>query len=114
MDIDMSRFDEVWVDLPDGQAMCALINGDVGWLMYLRESGDAGFSSRNPDYAGPPNAEIEYFLSNGQLDTYPASWALPVAEVRRALEFFKQKQRPPPWVTWHNDSGDDTEISGSS
>ncbi len=54
MDIDRSRFDEVWVNLPDGQAMCALINDDFGWLMYLRENGDAGFSSRNPDSPGRP------------------------------------------------------------
>ena len=37
MSIDRSRFDEVWVEMPDGQAMCALINGDLGWLMYLRD-----------------------------------------------------------------------------
>jgi hypothetical protein len=113
MTTDRSRFNEVWVELPDGQAMCALINGDLGWLMYLRENGDAGFSSRNPSYAGPANAEIEYELSNGQRDTYPASWALPLAEVRRALEYFEREQRPPPWVTWHNDSDDGTVIGGS-
>lgn len=99
MGIDRSRFAEVWAVTPDGQAMCALINGDLGWLMYLRENGDAGFSSRNPEYTGPADAEIEYYLRNGQWDTYPASWALPVAEVRRALEYFEREQRPPAWVT---------------
>lgn len=94
-------FDEVWVQLPDGQALCALINGDRGWLMYLREEGDAGFSSCNPEYDGPPGAEIEYYLSNGQRDVYPASWALPIAEVRRALEYFERERRRPPCVVWH-------------
>lgn len=103
---DLSRFDEIWVELPDGQTLCALINGDAGWLMYLRGDEDAGFSSRNPHYSGPPDAVIEYCLSNGQVDEYPAAWALPVAEVRRALEFFRQEHRPPPFITWHNDSGD--------
>jgi hypothetical protein len=112
--MDRSRFDEVWVESPDGQAMCALINDDLGWLMYLRENGDAGFSSRNSKYTGPADLEIEYCLSNGQRDTYPASWALPVAEVRRALEFFAQEHRPPPWITWHNDSGDSCVIGGSA
>ena len=51
--------------------MVALINGEFGWLMYLRYDGDAGFSSRNPSYQGPSDAMIEYFLSNGQLDEYP-------------------------------------------
>jgi hypothetical protein len=98
-----SPYEEVWVDSPDGQSLCALINGDRGWLMYLREEGDSGFSSRNPDYTGPANAQIEYELSNGQHDFYPASWALPIAEVRRALEYFAQEHRQPPFVVWHED-----------
>ena len=114
MSADQSPFDDVWVTLPDGQIMSALINGEVGWLMYTREEGDAGFSSRNPHYDGPQDAEIEFVLSNGQRDLCPASWALPIAEVRRALEYFQREQRPPPFVAWHNDSGDGTTIDGSS
>jgi hypothetical protein len=98
-----SPFAEAWVETPDGQSMYALINGDRGWLMYLRENGDSGFSSRNPNYGGPANAEIEYRLSNGQHDLYPASWALPVAEVRRALEYFESHCQRPPFITWHED-----------
>jgi len=45
---------EVWLESPSGSALCALINGDVGWLMYLRERDDAGFSSPNPNYVGSP------------------------------------------------------------
>jgi hypothetical protein len=97
-------FEETWLHAPDGQALCALINGDRGWLMYLRHKGDAGFSSRNPSYDGDPGAEIEYFLSNGQQeDFYPASWALPVQEVRRALEHFDREHTRPPFVVWHED-----------
>src|SRR4051794_32258296 len=95
-----SPFKEIWVESPDGQSLCALINGDLGWLMYLREEGDSGFSSRNPDYDGPPEALIEYRLSNGQHDLYPASWALSIAEVRRALEYFEREHRKPPFVNW--------------
>ncbi len=51
--------------------MCALINGSLGWLMYLRENGDAGFSSRIPKYTGSSDAKLEYFLSNDQRDEYP-------------------------------------------
>jgi hypothetical protein len=105
------QYEEIWADTPDGQSMCALINGDRGWLMYLRENGDAGFSSRNPNYAGPENSVIEYVLSNGQRDEYPASWALPKADVLRALEFFRREGRPPPFVLWHNDSRDRVNIA---
>jgi hypothetical protein len=96
-----SPYDEVWVHAPDGQSICALINGDLGWLMYLREEGDAGLRSDNLDYDGPPDAEIEYILSNGQLDRYPASWALPIQGIRQAIEYFEREHRPPPFIVWH-------------
>jgi len=99
--VDRSKCEEIWIRKEDSQAMCALINGDLGWLMYLPRDGGAGFSS-----------VIEYFLDNGQLDEYPASWALPVGDVRRAIREFDAEGKPPTWVSWHNDSGDGTEISG--
>lgn len=98
-----SKFREVWERKPDGPVLCALINRDVGWLMYLSEPGDSGWSSRNADYAGPEDAVIEYRLSNGQLDEYPAAWALPLATVERALEHFRNTGERAPFVEWHPD-----------
>lgn len=74
--------------------------------MYLREKGDAGFSSRNPHYVGPAHATVEYRLNNGQYDGYPASWALPIKEIERALNYFRDEGKPPYFVFWHNDSDD--------
>ncbi len=71
--------------------------------MYLREDGDSGFSSRNPSYDGPPDGQIEYELSNGQHDFYPASWALPLAEIQRAIQYFEREHNQPPFVSWHED-----------
>lgn len=35
------QYKEIWVYTEDDeQAMMALINGDSGWLMYLRKEGD--------------------------------------------------------------------------
>lgn len=96
------KFQEVWERFGE-KAMCALINGDRGWLMYLREPGDSGFSSRNPAYDGPTHDTIEYFLNNGQRDEYPASWAYPIAEVRRALDFFRRTGKRPTFIKWHRD-----------
>jgi Immunity protein Imm1 len=110
MTVDQSRFREVWVNTEDGQTLCALINGDLGWLMYLRESGDAGFSSRNPEFTGPEDEIVEYYLSNGQRDEYPRAWALPVADVERALDYFRRTHEPPPFIVWHNDSGDGVQL----
>jgi hypothetical protein len=101
-----SQYQEIWIETSDGPAMCALINNEVGWLMYLRHKGDSGFSSRNSKYQGSLDAVIEYVLSNGQKDAYPASWALPVGEVKRALEYFRQTSSPPPFVLWCNESDD--------
>ena len=71
------QYKEIWATTKDGQSIAALINGNTGWLMYLRHHrGDAGFRSHNPDYAGPEDAVQDYILSNGQRDEYPLAWAL--------------------------------------
>jgi hypothetical protein len=71
--------------------------------MYLRHNGDSGFSSRNPNFSGNPDDSIEYQLDNGQLDVYPASWALPLAAVREALRSFLEVHSRPDFVTWHEE-----------
>jgi hypothetical protein len=97
------RVREVWITVQDGPALCALFSGGNGWLMYLRKNGDAGFSSRNPDYRGEMDAMLEYQLSNGQSDVYPASWALPKILVIEALEHFVEYRDRPPFVQWQDD-----------
>jgi hypothetical protein len=97
-------FREVWIEVKDGPALCALFNGRIGWLMYMHESGDAGFSSRNLDYEGKADAMLEYRLGNGQHDFYPANWALPENGVIKALEYFVECQQRAPFIQWHDDS----------
>lgn len=97
---------EIWVDHSPFPSLCALINGQHGWLMCIRYDGDAGFSSRNPTYAGPSDAEIHYELSNGQRDRYPAAWAYPTTGVLRAVEFFAHHGRVPGSIAWWNDPED--------
>lgn len=95
---------EIWLNGPDGAALCALINRDRGWLMFLREYADPGFSSRNPNYAGPPDATIEFVLSNREINHHPAEWALSLFEVARALKYFVEHETQPPFIHWHDDS----------
>src|SRR5215471_20798107 len=116
------QFREIWVSMDaGGPSLCALMNTNVGWLMYLRhDDGDPGFSSRNPTYNesepmlgglaydGLFNGEhvpvIAYRLSNGQGDEYPARWALLEPDIMRAMEFFVGHEgRRPPFVQWHDD-----------
>ena len=110
MTFDRNLYKEIWIELEDGQSMCALINRDKGMLMYLREIGDAGFSSRNPNYKGISDKKLDFYLENGQLDEYPLSWVLPIEEINKALNYFEIEKKPPSFITWHNDSGDGTII----
>lgn len=98
------QFLELWASAPPHRSLCALVNGDLGWLMFLRQNGDGGLSSRNPTYTGNPDALIEYRLDNGQQDQYPAAWALPLAEVERAFEHFFSYGKPAPWLEWRDNS----------
>jgi hypothetical protein len=102
--IGRTPFSEIWLQHTEGwPAISALINGDAAWLMYVRSEGDAGFSTRNPNYAGPPKAVIEYYLANGQRNEYPASWNITTAEALRALEYFFEQEAMAPWLQWHEE-----------
>jgi hypothetical protein len=98
------QYREVCLSVESGPSLCCLINGKVGWLMYLREDGDAGFSSRNPNFAESTDRFIEYRLGNGQIDQFPASWALDEAAIAQALEYFFTFKTRPPFIVWHDES----------
>jgi hypothetical protein len=97
------EFREIWLGFPEFPALSALLNEDRALLMYLREVGDAGFTSRNPAYRGDEGEVIQYKLSNGQIDEYPASWALQESEILEALAYFLEHKNRPRSVTWHDD-----------
>jgi hypothetical protein len=92
---------EVWINNGD-RALCLLKSHDRAMLMLLREDGDPGLSSRATDLND--DRDIEFTLSNGQVDTYPARWTVPFDEARRAAEFFWLKESPAPFIAWHDDA----------
>jgi hypothetical protein len=96
---------EIWVRQGEYPALCALVNGNVGLLMYVRRYGDAGFSSRNPELA-TEEASVSFVLGNGQEDEYPVAWTYPATKIFEALEVFASTQRVPPDIEWFNDAGD--------
>lgn len=85
------KFQEIWASTDSGgPSLVALMNTNIGWLMYLRhDDGDPGFSSSDPMYnesdamqgglafdslfMGKHVQVSEYRLSNGPVDEYPAS-----------------------------------------
>jgi hypothetical protein len=106
-----AQFAELWLwadDGASGAALSALVNGDRGWLMaLLGDDEETSFSSRDPSYGGPSDAELEFQLSIGQVDTYPVAWTLPTETVLLALEHYFERGERPPWITWHDDSAPD-------
>ena len=96
-------FREIWLNESGGRALCALLNGECGFLMYLRHEGDAGFTSRNPAFNGR-DMLVEYRLRNGQADKFPASWMLGEAVIVAALEYFALHDDKAPFITWNDES----------
>ncbi len=104
-ELDLSSVGELWIVHEPGPAICALINvkQGMGWLMYLDATRDGSRSTRNPDYQGPGDGMLDYMLSNGQLDRYPASWTYEIRALQQALVEFAQSARLPECVAWVED-----------
>lgn len=102
--IEGCQFCEVWLSLEDEASICALVNGQRALLMFLRDEGDPGFSSRNLDAVADDHRLVEFYLSNGQRDRYPYSYTVPLDLALRALEFVLVHGDKPPWIHWHDDS----------
>lgn len=100
------RFTELWLDAgEDGPTLGILVNGERAMLVYLRDhDGDPGFTSCDPDYAGPADAMMEFMLDNGQRDEQPAAWAIPLPLAMAACEqFVATRGERPPIVTWYEE-----------
>ena len=95
------KFKEIWLQGNEGKNLCALVNNDLGWLMYLRHEGDSGLSTRNPNIKS--EEQIEFSLNNGQLDFYPKNWTYPKHIIKEALLYFIHNNDLPPQVEWHED-----------
>ncbi|MBO0763671.1 MAG: hypothetical protein J2P50_03640 [Hyphomicrobiaceae bacterium] len=80
-------------------SLCALLNGDRGWLVNLNTVED-GLQSINPDLTGDPDRVREYRMSNGQIDEFPESWAIARSTIIHALEYFIDHGRPAPFGAW--------------
>lgn len=61
---------EVWLNCPDGPAICVLRNRNDAVLLYLARQGDAGCTSIGQ--AGR-SGTVQFRLANGQVDEYPGS-----------------------------------------
>lgn len=94
---------QIWATAPQGGTLSAFFVDDQAWLMYLRHDGDSGFSSRNPAYAGEPDAVQFFTLENGQVDEFPSGWFYPEAIVAATLREFAMYGSRPEGIKWHED-----------
>lgn len=103
------EYSEVWLNDDDDEnspALCMLVHGEHAWLMWLpdRVGNPPFFTSLNPTYSGPPDAMIDFMLANGQLDEYPAIWALSLEEACAACEDFVETRGGRSLrITWRED-----------
>lgn len=98
--IDRHPCSELWLATQEGGPFLSmLVNGPSAWLMYQSGQDDPGCHTVNPAYRGPACLYLDFQLSNGQLDMYPATWTLPLEEAFAACTFFvltQGKRSPAP------------------
>lgn len=87
----------------ENAAMGTLINGERALLLFEDED-DESFHAFNPGSDESRGEKVDFILSNGQRDEYPAQECLPVEEALRALIFFFEKGEKPDWIHWVSDS----------
>ncbi|MEO1173405.1 MAG: Imm1 family immunity protein [Myxococcota bacterium] len=96
-------YSEVWIEHIDGSRLCVLLSPGFGFLMYLRDDCDAGFSTRKAEW-DDPDEEVEFELSNGQVDRYPKRLAQSRATALDAARHFIETRSLLATISWHNDS----------
>jgi hypothetical protein len=96
---------ELWVERESAR-MCVLLSSGRALLLFMRHSGDPGFSSRNPAFDPQTKSVHRFRLSNGQVDEYPVAWTYSSDDAFRALQEFAASGRVPDDMAWHNDSED--------
>ena len=97
------KYYEIWLESSNGSSMMVLTNNEQAWAMFLRQPEDSGYSTRNPNYCGNCDELIDFSLSNGQVDYYPASWVFNKSVIIDALIYFYAYNEKSPNVLWHED-----------
>ncbi len=83
----------------DKPILIVLKSDDRALIMFLRFSGDVGFTSRS-NY---PEQLLDFTVS-GQKDQYPGNWTIPYEEAKKVIAYFFDHQEMLPSVLWHDDS----------
>ncbi len=93
-----TSYNEIWATQSDCSSLCLLTNSSRAFVLYLRYPGDSGLIATTNDQV--TNTMIEFKLSNGQLDEYPARWTVPVHDALKILTSFIQDNNLLSYVNW--------------
>lgn len=88
--------------LPE-HALTLMLNHEKASLFYSQNIDEHSFSSRNPFIAPDTDEEVEFLLSNGQMDAYPASWVVPATIGIDAICHFFDQRKLSENVSWHQE-----------
>ena len=96
------EFAEVWLTVDGGPGFALLKSGDRALCLFVRSIGDAGFTSRQCR-GERRRGELEFRLTGGKVDHYPASWSVPFFRALRAADQFLRTGERPGFLRWHED-----------
>ena len=90
---------EVWARREDG-ALCALVARGDAVLLLDDEEGRPAYTSRGRK---PDSAKLSFRRATGEVEEYPASWAVPADDAVRAVEHFLLHGQRPSFIHWHDE-----------
>ncbi len=100
--IQQAEYAEIWLCRGDeNTALLTNLTQNRAFLMFLTDDNPAGFHAVSEDL---DDEEVNFLLSNGQMDGYEASDTLPLLGGVRALKHFFMHGGMAPFISWHNDS----------
>jgi len=99
-----TRFAEVWLYSDSSwPAICALVNGGAAWLMFLRREGDSGFSTRNPNFAGPKTLLLNISSRTASGMNTPPNGTSPHRRLCALSNILWKEEEMAPWLHWHQE-----------
>jgi hypothetical protein len=90
---------EVWARRDDG-ALCALVSHGEAVLLLDDEEGRPAYTSRGRK---AETARLSFRRATGEVEEFPASWAVPADDAVRAVEHFLLHGQRPSFIRWHDE-----------
>jgi hypothetical protein len=97
------QYAEIWLRVGNTLALAMFVNGTSAWLMFLLNQDEECYHTSNPEFEGDAASTIDYYLSNGQHDIYPAAWAIGTDAAMLGMKHFFGTGRRSSGLSWVRD-----------